>query len=120
MIGWTSTRRVEPPAPAVSVAAVDPPPRLEQHERMRISAAAFRATRLYPGPVGELVSRELATWTEFGFRLDQHGHAARLVHHILTTPMPPGGHANGLASPSQARSPALSVTSQVSAHVHRP
>lgn len=32
-------------------------------------SAAYRATRLYPGPIGELVSRELLAADEFGWAL---------------------------------------------------
>ncbi len=35
---------------------------MDHHEKMRLRAAAFRATRLYPGPVGEMISKELLTW----------------------------------------------------------
>jgi hypothetical protein len=68
---------------------VNPTP-MDHHEKMRVRAAAFRATRLYPGPVGELVSRELLTWEEFGYRLG-HGNRALInaaVDHILKTPLP--------------------------------
>jgi hypothetical protein len=44
-------------------------------------------TRLYPGPVGELVSRELLTWEEFGYRLGGGQLIMRLVDHVLTTPL---------------------------------
>ena len=56
-------------------------------EKMRLRAAGFRATRLYPGPVGELLSRELLTWEEFGYRLGGHRLIMRLVDHVLTTPL---------------------------------
>ena len=46
---------------------------MDHHEKMRLRAAAFRVTRLYPGPVGELLSRELLTWEEFGYRLGGAG-----------------------------------------------
>lgn len=62
-----------------------PPPRLDHHEKMRIRAAAFRATRLYRGPVGELLSRELLSWEEFGYRLHRGGLIMRLVDHLMTT-----------------------------------
>ena len=39
---------------------------MDHHEKMRLRAAAFSVTRLYPGPVGEVLSRELLTWEEFG------------------------------------------------------
>lgn len=73
-------------APVPSTAAV-PPPRFEPHERMRIRAAAFRATRLYPGPVGELLSRELFSWEEFGYRLGGAGLVMRLVDEISKAPV---------------------------------
>jgi hypothetical protein len=37
-------------------------------EKARALAAALRARRLYPGIVGEVLSSELRTWAEFGFR----------------------------------------------------
>lgn len=41
---------------------------INHREKTRLRAAAFRATRLYPGPIGELLSRELLSWEEFGYR----------------------------------------------------
>jgi hypothetical protein len=66
---------------------MEPAP-MDHHEKMRLRAAAFRATRLYPGPVGELVSRELLTWEEFGYRLGGEQLVMRLVDHVLKTPIP--------------------------------
>jgi hypothetical protein len=60
---------------------------MDHHEQVRLRAAAFRVTRLYPGPVGELVSSELLTWEEFGYRLGGHRLIMRLVDHVLTTPL---------------------------------
>ena len=65
---------------------MDPVP-MDHHEKMRLRAAAFRATRLYPGPVGELVSRELLTWEEFGYRLGGSALVMRLVDQVLKSPM---------------------------------
>jgi hypothetical protein len=56
-------------------------------EKMRLRAAAFRVTRLYPGPVGELLTREILTWEEFGYRLGGQRLIMRLVDHVLTTPL---------------------------------
>lgn len=42
---------------------------LNIHEKRRVTDAAIRARYLLPGPVGELVARELAAWTQFGYRL---------------------------------------------------
>jgi len=63
------------------------PAAMKLNEKMRLRAAAFRVTRLYPGPVGELVSRELLTWAEFGYRLGGHRLIMRLVEHVLATPL---------------------------------
>jgi len=60
---------------------------MEYHEKIRLRAAAFRVTRLYPGPVGELISRELLTWEEFGYRLSGGQLIMRLVDHVLMTPL---------------------------------
>jgi hypothetical protein len=60
---------------------------MDHHEKMRLRAAAFRVTRLYPGPVGEVLSRELLTWEEFGYRLGGAALVMRLVDHALTTPI---------------------------------
>lgn len=62
---------------------------MEHQEKMRLRAAAFRATRLYPGPVGELVARELLTWEEFGYRLGGNQLVMRLVDHVLQAPIAP-------------------------------
>ena len=63
---------------------------LDPHEKMRLRAAAFRVTRLYPGPVGELLSRELLTWEEFGYRLGGGQLVMRLVDHVLNAPLAQG------------------------------
>lgn len=87
------TGRPRPAGSSVSAAARDTapivrPPRLAPHEASRLRAAQVRAKRLYPGPVGELVAGEIAAWHEFGFRLDQHGIAGRLIDHLMTAALP--------------------------------
>ena len=61
---------------------------MDPHEKMRIRAAAFRATRVYPGVVGELISRELIVWEEFGYRLSGSGMILRLVDHVMKADLP--------------------------------
>lgn len=61
---------------------MEPAP-MDHHEKMRIRAAAFRATRVYPGPVGELISRELLSWEDFGYRLGGNRLVMDLVEHVL-------------------------------------
>ncbi len=60
---------------------------MDHHEKMRLRAAPFRVTRLYPGPVGELLARELLSWEEFGYRLGGSRLVMRLVGHVLTSPL---------------------------------
>ena len=63
---------------------------MDHHEKMRLRAAAFRVTRLYPGPVGELLSRELLTWEEFGYRLGGSQHVMPLEDHVLKAQLAQG------------------------------
>lgn len=65
-----------------------PPAPMASHEKMRIRAAAFRATQLYPGPVGTLISRELLDWENFGYILGGSSLIAALVQHVLTADLP--------------------------------
>lgn len=59
--------------------------RLEPHERSRCRAAAGHARRVIPGPVGELVHRELLAYAEFGYRFVADGLIPRLAAEILAT-----------------------------------
>lgn len=68
-----------PKAPAVP---------MEQHEKARLRAAAVRAKRVYPGPAGELLSRDILTWEEFGYRLGSSSLILRLVEQIMTAELP--------------------------------
>lgn len=65
--------------------ATEPPAKMDLHEKSRATAAAAKAKRDYPGPIGELLHRELDVYAQFGWRLDQSGLMPRLVHHIMTT-----------------------------------
>jgi hypothetical protein len=62
---------------------------MDHQEKMRLRAAAFRVTRLYPGPAGELLSRELLSWEEFGYRLGGGQLVMRLVDQVLKAPTSP-------------------------------
>ena len=64
------------------------PQRMEAHEKLRLRAAAYRATRVYPGPVGELLSLEIMTWEEFGYRLGSGRLITSVVDHVLQAPLP--------------------------------
>jgi hypothetical protein len=49
--------------------AACPPSPASFAERSTYRAAAVRAEKLWPGPVGQLLSRELLAYDEFGWRL---------------------------------------------------
>lgn len=66
--------------------AADPPAVMAHHERSAMRNAAYRAKRLYPGPVGDLVSRELLAWEDLGYR--SAGLAAALTQNITAAPAP--------------------------------
>lgn len=82
---------VEPAvAPVVAVPTVPSavPERMDHHVRMKVRAAAFRASRVYPGAVGEMISRELLTWEEFGYKLGSFGIVMRVVDQVMKTELP--------------------------------
>jgi hypothetical protein len=66
---------------------VSRPVPLEKPAQGRRRPPPFRVTRLYPGPVGEVLSRELLTWEEFGYRLGGGQLIMQLVDHVLKTPL---------------------------------
>ena len=76
------------PAPVPAAKGGAPTDYMDHHERLRMHAAAMRAKRVYPGPVGEVLSAELQWWAEIGWRLQRTSLVNRLVTHILTTPQP--------------------------------
>ena len=49
---------------------------------VRARAASIDVVRLYPGAVGELLAREMASWGEFGHRFGGDRLLARLVEHV--------------------------------------
>lgn len=64
------------------------PPALEAHERARLEAAADHAVRVYPGPVGELLAREIRAHADFGYRFGRGGLVTRVAQRLLATPVP--------------------------------
>jgi hypothetical protein len=56
---------------------------MRPHDQARVRAAALRARRIYPGPLGELVFRELRAYAEFGYRLGDDGLISRLTAVVL-------------------------------------
>lgn len=74
--------RVEPPAVPTPSEPTDPIARLNPVEKLQVRLAAAHAQRLYQGPVGQLLSRELLAWEEFGFRLGDSALMTRLAARI--------------------------------------
>jgi hypothetical protein len=62
---------------------------MDHLDRRRVRQAAYRAQRLYAGPVGAVLFRELLSWEEFGYRLGGDSVILELIEHILTAPGPP-------------------------------
>ena len=68
----------------------DAPAFMDHHEKARLRQAAFRVVKLYPGPAGEMLSRELLAWEDFGRRLSNDRLVMRLVDHVLKDPQAQG------------------------------
>jgi hypothetical protein len=66
---------------------------LHLHESARIRAAALHARRVMPGPLGELVYRELSAYAEFGHRFTADALIPRLTTEILAVRTPKGADA---------------------------
>jgi hypothetical protein len=79
------------------------PSYLDTVEKRKIRTAAYRAARLYPGPVGEVLARELLSWEEFGVRLGANALITALIKVITETPLTDGGPEPGSAAPTPWR-----------------
>jgi hypothetical protein len=66
----------------------DHPQSMDHKERADFRAAAFRAPSVYPGPVGELIARELMIIDEFGYRLGAEAFGNRLAKAVMDAPLP--------------------------------
>lgn len=73
---------------------------MDQHEKMRLRAAAFRAPRIYPGPAGRVLAMEILAWEEFGYRLGNASLIHELVDYILKAELP--GQATEVRAPHLA------------------
>jgi hypothetical protein len=67
--------------------------RLPLHESSRLRAAALHARRTIPGPLGELVHRELIAYAEFGYRFGADALIPRLADAMLAIRTPAGSDA---------------------------
>ncbi|WP_214370844.1 hypothetical protein [Pseudonocardia sp. H11422] len=76
-------------------------PRQQRADVVRIRVAAARALQVYPGPVGQLVARELYAYLELGWLLPHDGLAERIIRDVLDSPAPgrPAGGASAPRSP---------------------
>jgi hypothetical protein len=61
-----------------------PTPR-SMSDRDRLNEAAQRALSLYPGPVGQLVHREIQAYLDFGHQFGQPSLITRLAEDLLAT-----------------------------------
>jgi len=77
------TRTTIGPLPGPGAPDAGPVERTEAADRVRIREAAARAAQVYPGPVGELLSRELMSWEQFGYRLGSRTAIMQIVDQIL-------------------------------------
>lgn len=59
---------------------------MQFHELGHLRAAAGHAVRVLPGPIGELVARELSAHAAFGYRFERDGLLARVARDILARP----------------------------------
>lgn len=66
------------------------PEKLAEDQRSRLRAAAFRATQIYRGPVGELVQKELLDWEQFGYRFGRKSFVLGLVEQVMSAKFPTG------------------------------
>jgi hypothetical protein len=69
---------------------------MEPHEKARYRAAAVLGRRIYSGPLGELVHRELTAYADFGYRFSGDGLIPRLAAAITD-------EVNQRAKPEQAK-----------------
>lgn len=59
------------------------PGRLSIHDVQQLGLASSRARARYPGPVGELIVREIWAYTDFGYRFGCTGVVTRIVAELL-------------------------------------
>lgn len=60
--------------------------RMSCETKARFRVAAHHAKRAYPGPVGELLAREILSWEQWGHRLGGDGLMTQVVDEVLSKP----------------------------------
>ncbi len=75
--------------------------RLTSHDIWWLSTASVAARARYPGPVGELVAREIWAYRDFGHRFGTDGLVPRIVAELL--------HSSSASSPATLAAPSDST-----------
>lgn len=63
---------------------------MDFHVKSRFRAAAHHAKRAYPGAIGELLSREILSWEQVGYRLGGWALMSQVVDQVLEQPTSDG------------------------------
>lgn len=69
--------------PASKISASAGVPELAAHDKLRARTAAHHARTRYPGPVGDLLAREISAYVDFGYRTDEASVVPRLVDDLM-------------------------------------
>ena len=64
--------------------------KMDCHVKARFRVAAHHARRAYPGPIGELLAREILSWEQWGHRLGGEGLMTQVVDQVLSKPVARG------------------------------
>lgn len=87
-----------PPRPPVEAwLNAGSPAALAAREDYYVRAAARHAVRVFPGPIGELLARELCAHADFGLRSEDSGLLRNVAREVLAMP------ATGDAPPESSR-----------------
>lgn len=65
-----------------------PADRMLATDRIRLEQAAFRARKVYPGAIGELIATELDWWATLGYRLLPKSVVLRVADEVLAARLP--------------------------------
>lgn len=79
---------IQPPRDPTSPTAEHAPDKSLPADRKTLRLAAFHATKVYPGVVGELISDELLAVEMWGYAVVSSSRAHRLAEHVLSL-LPP-------------------------------
>lgn len=77
-----------PESNATDTIPTNRPGPMEQDDRKRLRLASVRAKYVFPGPIGELLSREFLSLEEFGLRVGVDALTMRAAHAVMSLPLP--------------------------------